>query len=419
MTTTEDVIRLLMAQRELNFRPGSEFMYVNSNYALLALICERVNGQPFSAFCHDRIFGPLEMDDSVINDSVFKIIPGRASGYYEEADSGWLNAPLVDSVVGPTNVYTTVEDLAKWDRNFYTGQVGGQALVERMHQPGHLNDGTELDYALGLMVGPTHQHRGWQVVEHGGGQGGYGAWMLRVPELRLSIVVLFNHFLWEMQDYALKVADLFLEDKQRRMEMVGVRKVSQEAPAPVELCAEQLEAKAGKYFNAARAAVREVIYAEGRLRYGGLDLVPLSENLFFFDKEPHTQVQFLPGTGGAPAGMKTITPSGEYGYDRVESVLLSPEELACYEGRFYSPELDICWTIFAGDDCLVASRRKYVDSELAPLFRDAFSDDWLPLMGYPTTYLVVFERDARDRIAALRVSGTRVRNLRFVKDSTC
>jgi CubicO group peptidase (beta-lactamase class C family) len=90
---------------------------------LLALICERVSGRSFAAFCQERIFGPLGMTRTCVNDSIVKIIPGRALGYYDDGQGNWLNAPLTDSVVGPTNVYTTVEDLARWDESFYTGRV--------------------------------------------------------------------------------------------------------------------------------------------------------------------------------------------------------------------------------------------------------------------------------------------------------
>jgi hypothetical protein len=127
------------------------------------------------------------------------------------------------------------------------------------------------------------------------------------------------------------------------------------------------------------------------------------------------QVEFRPAAEGTPAEVKTITSSGEYGYDRVATTPLGPDDLVAYAGCYYSPELDIYWTIAAGEDHLVARRRKYVDSKLTPLFTDAFSDDWGPLMGYPTTYLVRFERDAHGGIAGLRVSGTRVRNLQFVR----
>lgn len=412
-TTTEDVYRLLLAQRELNSPPGEEYVYVNSNYVLLARICEQASGQSFGQFCQERIFGPLGMARSAINDSIFKIIPGRAYGYYGNESGQWFYAPLTDTVVGPTNVYSTVEDLARWDENFYTGTVGGPAVLKRMHQAGRLNDGSETDYAFGLMVGPAHRHQGWQMVEHGGSQGGYSSWMVRFPELHLSVVVLFNLFLWDMREYALRVADLFLEDRKEPAQKKPDTPV--ETPAPVALSAEQLQDKTGTYFNPQRAALREITLAEGRLQFQGLDLVPLSDTLFFFEVEPETQVAFTLGADGAAVEMKTITSSGEYGYDRVERVSPSPEDLAGYAGRYYSPELDVYWALEAAQDHLVAKRHKYVDSQLTPLFRDAFSDNWQPIMGYPTTYTTIFERDEQGQIAGLRVSGTRVRHLWFVR----
>lgn len=414
-TTSEDVYRLLKAQRELNFEPGEEFLYVNSNYVLLAYIVEQASGQRFASFCQERIFGPLGMTQTYVNDSIVKVIPARAMGYYEDEQAGWLNAPLTDSVVGPTNIYSSVEDLAKWDENFCSGQVGGREVIERMEQPGHLNDGSELDYAFGLTVGPAHQHRGWKVVEHGGGQGGYGSWMVRFPEHHLSVVVLFNHFLWDMQDLALKVADQFLEQRDSADAHSSDMSPHSQPSSSIELDDRQLEARVGFYFDARRAALREVTQAEGRLRFQGLDLVPLRENLFAFEVEPKTRVEFIPVERGAEATVKTITDSGEYTYRRVHRKSPRAGELDQYAGHYYSPELDVYWRLEVGQGCLIARRHKYVDSTLTPLFDDAFNDDWEPIMGYPTSYLVIFERDAQNAIIRLRVSGTRVRHLRFVK----
>jgi CubicO group peptidase (beta-lactamase class C family) len=411
VTMMEDAFWLLRRQRELNFSPGEEYQYANSNYILLALICERVSGQSLATFFRERIFEPLGMSSTTIYDSVLQVIPGRAGRYYADGQGGWLNAVLADSVIGPTNVHSTVRDLARWDDNFYTGRVGGAAVIAQMVQPGRLNDGTELDYALGLQVGPAHRHRGWEMVEHGGEHGGHCSWMVRFPERRLSVVVLFNHFLWEMRDYALKVADLFLEDTAPTSTPPG----TPAAASPIKLSAAKLREKAGTYYNAERAALRETTYTGGRLQYQGLDLVPVGENLFFFEVEPQTRVEFALAADGTVSGVKTVTLSGEYGYDRVETAVPTAQSLAQYAGRYYSPELDITWMVSAGDDHLVARRRKYVDSKLTPVFRDAFSDDWEPLMGYPTTYLVVFERDKHGVVTGLRVSGSSVRHLHFVK----
>ena len=248
-----------------------------------------------------------------------------------------------------------------------------------------------------------------------GVRGGYASWMLRLPELHLSVVVLFNHFLWDMQDYAIKVADLFLEEKTAPKPRAEQTAAPHQTAAPIELSTEQLEKRSGTYFNSQRAASRRITYTEGRLRFQGYDLVPLSENLFFFEVEPQMRVEFIPAKDGTVAEMKTITFSDEYIYDRVETISPTPNELAQYVGRYYSPELDVYWTIVAEDDHLVAKRRKYVNSKLTPLFRDTFSDDWEPLMGYPTTYLVAFDRDESDTITGLSVSGTRMRKLKFIK----
>lgn len=414
-TTSADVFWLLKAQRELNYPPGEEYMYVNSNYLLMALICERVSGQSFAGFCQERIFDPLGMTHSFINDSIVKMIPGRALGYYEGEDGNWNNAPLTDSVIGPTNVYTTVEDLAKWDENFYTGEIGGRVIIERMEKPGILNDGMEIDYAFGLMVGPAHRHRDWQMIEHGGGQGGYGSWMVRFPELHLSVVVLFNHFLFNMRAYALEVADLFLEDNQTPETRADEGAAPHKADASIKLSPEQLEKWAGTYFNSLRAALRELTIHEGQLQYQGLKLVPLSEKLFYFEEDPETRVEFFPVDDNAVVKMKTMALSGEHGYDRVEISAPTADELTEYSGRYYSPELDIYWRIEVMDGQLTCKRRKYVDSILSPVFTDVFHDDWTPLMDYPASYLIVFERDQQDTISGLRVSGNRVRNLIFIK----
>ncbi len=409
-TTTQDVFKLLTSQRGLNFTPGAEFEYANSNYVLLAKICEQVSGQSFAEFCREHIFEPLGMRDARVNASYYDLIPGRAVGYYDNGQDGWINAPLTDAVVGPTNIYTTVLDLVKWDHNFYTGAVGREAVCAQMHQPGQLSNGKKLDYAFGLEVGPAHQHRGWQMVEHGGSQGGYASWMIRFPEAELSVVLLCNHFMWEARDYALRVADLFLDAH-------PTQKTEAADPTftgdPVKLSATQLAGHVGSYFDPEHVALRSITLAEGKLQFEGLDLIPLGENHFCFEVEPQTQVVFTPSKDGQAAEMKTVTSSGAYLYRRVDAVSPTPNDLVAYDGRYYSPELDLYWTVALDGDHLTVQRRKYNDSQLSPLFEDTFRDDWTPLMGYPTSYVLQFKRNNAGEITGLSVSGNGVRQLRF------
>lgn len=409
-TTTQDVFKLLKAQRSLNFSPGSAFEYSNSNYVLLAKICEQVSGQSFSEFCRERIFDPLDMQNTYINASYYNLIPGRTLGYYDNGQGGWINAPLTDSVIGPTNIYTTVLDLAKWDKNLTIGAVGGEFVCGQMHQSGKLNNGVELDYAFGLEIGPAHQHHGWQMVEHGGSQGGYASWMMRFPEAELSVVLLCNHFMWEARDYALRVADIFLDEHPSQRTHVADPLFMSD---PVELSATQLAGYVGIYFDAEHIALRNITLAEIKLQFEGLELIPLEENLFCFKVEPQTHIHITPAANHRPAEMKTITSSGEYRYVRVDAVSLTPDDLAAYVGRYYSPELDIYWKIVLDGNQLTVQRRKYSNSQLATLFEDTFRDDWTPLMGYPTSYVLQFRRNNAREITGLSVSGNGVRHLDF------
>lgn len=414
VVTKEDVFRLLQKQRDLDFPTGTEFAYANSNYILLALICERVSRRTFAEYCKEEIFEPLGMASSAVLDDPWRVIKGKAAAYYETGEGEWSNALLVDGVIGSTNIYTTVEDLALWDENFYTGKVGSMGVIEVMERPGQLDDGTALDYACGLEVGPAHTHRGWQLVEHGGGHGGYCNHMVRFPELHLSVVVMFNHFLWNSRDMALRIADQYIEDN---LEMAAKIETPVQDIKHVEVSEKFLARKVGKYFNSQRAALREVTLKEGSLYYEGLRLVPVSEDRFYFEEAPDVQVEFQELKGGIPKGVTTYTSSGEYSYDLVEVKIPDKDDLPIYEGVYFSPEIDVYWRIVLEGDQLVIRRRKYPDSVLSPLFKEAFSDDWSAILGYPLNFMLIFERADSGEISGFKVSGSSVRNLHFIRQS--
>ena len=239
--------------------------------------------------------------------------------------------------------------------------------------------------------------------------------MIRFPERHLSVVALFNHFIWNARDYALEVADLFHEVKQPQRSATTESGTMTTAPEQIDLSAEQLKLKTGKYFNNRRVALREVTLKDGRLQFQGYDLVPLTEHRFFIEDEPDVYVEFQAGSTGNSESIKTITISGEYTYDRVENVAPAIEALEDYTGHYYSAELDLSWRIHLIDDYLIVKRRKYVDTKLSPLFTNAFSDDWQPIMEWPLTYTIIFERDEARSVSGFRVSGSRIRHLKFVR----
>jgi CubicO group peptidase (beta-lactamase class C family) len=185
----DDVLWLAARQRELNFPPGDRYLYSNTGYTLLAIIVERVSGQPLRAFAAERIFAPLGMNATVFLDEHTDVIPRRTSAYVRRGAGAFrVSMPIYDNV-GATSLNTTIEDLARWDRNFYEPVVGGQSLLGILHRRGVLNSGDTISYAGALMIGELG---GFRMVEHGGADAGYRAQFLRLPDARLSVAVLCN-----------------------------------------------------------------------------------------------------------------------------------------------------------------------------------------------------------------------------------
>jgi CubicO group peptidase (beta-lactamase class C family) len=187
-TTTEQALAALGAVTELDFPVGSKWEYSNSNYLLLAEVVARVSGMPWAKFTAERIFVPLGMKRSHVHDDCTALVPGRAFSY-ARGKRGWRWDFSNWEQVGDGAVFTTVGDLLRWARNFETGVVGGEALRAAMAGPGKLDDGTVIDYGMGLSFETV---KGQPMVSHSGAWASYRAELLRVPGRGLVVVCLCN-----------------------------------------------------------------------------------------------------------------------------------------------------------------------------------------------------------------------------------
>jgi CubicO group peptidase (beta-lactamase class C family) len=189
LTTPAQALGHLSKVQELRFPPGSKFEYSNSNFFLLSLVIERASGQPFQELARTRLFEPLGMTSTLLFHDHTLVVPRRATGYAPRKDGGFAVAMSDFEQLGDGAVQTSVEDLARWDANFYSWKVGGEALRQFLHATGKLNDGKPITYARGLFVDAFH---GLGRVYHGGSWAGYRAQLMRFPEQKTSIVCLCN-----------------------------------------------------------------------------------------------------------------------------------------------------------------------------------------------------------------------------------
>lgn len=204
----------LLAKQELDFRPGTRYSYSNGGYFLLSMIVERASGKSLREYTTEKIFRPLGMNDTHFHDDPVHIVQHRAMSYMPRKDGEqgvegryYQSYQGNFALPGAGGLYSTVDDLLWWDRNFLDNRLGGSDFMDVMHTNGILNSGEVLDYAFAIREG---EYRGLRTLGHTGSFMGFKAYYVRFPEQRFSTWVLCNMGEIVPRDYGLRVAELYL-----------------------------------------------------------------------------------------------------------------------------------------------------------------------------------------------------------------
>jgi CubicO group peptidase (beta-lactamase class C family) len=185
--------------KPLDFEPGEKWQYSNSGYVLLGHLIEKITGDTYEKFVRENLFTPLGMKDSGY-DSNSAVIPHRASGYVF-GKNGFENAGFIHMSIphGAGALYSTTEDLLKWEQGLFGGKLLKTASLQKMTTPFKSN------YAFGLQVETVGGHK---VIEHGGGIEGFNTELAYYPDDKLTVVVLGNVTGGAPGDIARKLAAL-------------------------------------------------------------------------------------------------------------------------------------------------------------------------------------------------------------------
>lgn len=413
-TTSHDALKLLARQKALNFTPGSEFLYSNSGYFLLAMIVERISGKSMREFAAERIFGPLGMSRTQVFNDHSQVFSRRATGYSPGEAGGFVVNMSDWEQPGDGAVQTTVEDLLKWDQNFYDPKVGGEALIRQLQETGKLADGSPLTYAAGLVIDEYHGRR---QVSHGGAWAGYRAQLMRFPTEHLSVTVLCNLSSTDPSALALAVADKYLG---AAPQPVTSSPTPPSAPTPTKSAKSRQTTRVdmkpfeGLYWNDRSSLVRHITVVDGKLMYvrgGGRDSelavagpdrfqmlgVPVpTEVRFHRDANAHVDGFAVHSDGAPPTTFVAVQPFSP-----------TAAELVAFAGEYYSDEADNSFEIVL-DAGQLSLRDKHGDQvAISPVFKDAFTSD-----GFGT---MQFARDANGQIDRFTVSFGRSRGLVFTK----
>ena len=184
----------------MRFEPGKKYEYSNTGYITLGLIVQRVSGTPFGSFLRRRIFRPLGMNQTVLfNPKAPPKMNHRAIGFIEKEGTRQANDEhFLNGMFGDGEVYSTAEDLLKWDQALYTERLVSKSTLKEIFTPGKLNDSSSHGYGFGWDIETKYgannaddqRHR---VVSHGGSWIGFRTWIERDIDANRTLIILTNN----------------------------------------------------------------------------------------------------------------------------------------------------------------------------------------------------------------------------------
>lgn len=212
----QDVLRIEKQQDSTLFQPGSKWQYSNSGYALLAMIVERVSGKSFGDFLQERVFRPLHMDSTLAYEKGKNEVPNRAFGYRKDGTTGlwkFSDQSPTSAVLGDGGVYTSVEDLAKWDDALSHFRLLSADEMKPAWRPVDVSGGVKgpddspSAYGFGWYLDP---YKGRRRMWHYGETIGFLNSIQRFPDDKLTVVVLSNRVDVDPGELAKEIVDLYL-----------------------------------------------------------------------------------------------------------------------------------------------------------------------------------------------------------------
>lgn len=189
LASNNDMLQFMIEKKPALYGyPNRGFHYCNTNFALLALIVEKVSGQAFPEYMKNTIFTPLGMSHT------FVFSKSDSANYHPSYQ--YNNRPFalepMDCVYGDKNVYSTAQDMLLWDKALYNNQLVSQATYEEATQPNSNERPSMHNYGLGwrLMIMPNAT----KIVYHNGWWHGNNTCFTRLVADTATIIILGNKF---------------------------------------------------------------------------------------------------------------------------------------------------------------------------------------------------------------------------------
>ncbi len=388
--TQDECLQVIRNQPSLEFIPGTRHTYNSTTYVVLSEILKKVTDTPADEWVEKNIFKPLEMNSTQIESYVGELITNASESYSFDREKGYSNEKSNRAIFGAADIYSSVEDLAKWFTIFRSDVLGGNETQNEFLKPFILTDGTNSEYALGIRA---EMHNGLKVYHHTGGHENFVSQLRYYPDSDLGIIVLTN-FGRNGWLSASRVAELFLEAEmtvapQKELKVISLKK-------------DKLTQLEGIYVAQTLNGTLNLSVADESLTLNGRNpLVPISENNFGIkgwsgeiEIEHSSQSTFLHLIDGQKET-----------YYKVEKWEDNGEQLKTYEGKYWSDELEIVYNLYIENGELNVKNRWFGIMKLQPISKDFFESN--------KGYYVKFTRNQQGEISGLNINSERTLNVHF------
>ena len=398
--TRDEVFDLLVNLRSTNFKPGEKWEYSDSNYFLLAEIIERITRKSLNSFLKEVIFLPLDMQNTLFRERHSQVIRNRAMSYVthptefrspylyrerQEASSSFFTLISNYEHIGAEGLFTTLEDLFKWERIFLGNRLGkgNPGLITRILSPGvRINE--NIGYGFGINIG---KFKGKNFYGHDGAIHGYTSSVMHFPEENATVICLANHNLVGSWEYRNRIMDLIFSNSN-----------SKALPNQPHHEGVNLEDQMiiGLYQNPETASIWEIICKNNAFfvtenNDWEFEIYRVAPAIYRVE-QPYMELKFEVDSMGKVREIKGILDDQPFRFVPFLSNPLCPDDLMEYIGQYRSDELDITFNVEIDKERIIVRNDNKHFCSMDLYYTPTIKDNFIAYDPHPKSSQITFLR---------------------------
>ena len=424
--TIEEGYDLICKMKKLNFKPGEQYEYSNSNYSLLSLIIKKVTGKTIGEYAEENIFKPLGMNRTFYRENYSKVIPNKAEAYccypvmlsspcdYDRNHEGYKKVrstrkspdqfftfPMEDQLTGDTGVWSCLDDLKIWAENYQNNRLGsGTKLLEKIiPKENSISDGME-KYGYGVGAGIS-KSRNMKYYYHTGADTIYSALFMVFPEEETSIIALCNR-----EDQGMTVLNLVTSFITNLIYPIASNNdQSKNNQNPTVTLKQEFKRCIGVYHNLDENSTMEICFDKNKGLYvfqgsRRIDLEYLDNwNFKSINDSANMIIEFEYGNAEKSTGFTIEEYSEKQNYRRYDENTLTKDELLEYTGEYYNEQFDVTYYVKIFENALKLENKNKLLKGWNLKFNHISSDTFNSFDPFQEWTNIVFHRE-NDKIVS-------------------